>query len=69
MGPNHTQTQRLWLDLPGGKKCFESGSLESFEAHGADVGEIKKVELGHDGATPESCWLVDELAVAVPTKG
>nr|XP_023838831.1 lipoxygenase homology domain-containing protein 1-like [Salvelinus alpinus] len=45
MGPNHTQTQRLWLDLPGGKKCFESGSLESFEAHGADVGEIKKVEI------------------------
>ncbi|KAG7272797.1 hypothetical protein CRUP_017851 [Coryphaenoides rupestris] len=25
--------------------------------------------LGHDGATPESCWLVDELAVAAPTKG
>lgn len=27
------------------------------------------LQLGHDGATPESCWLVDELAVAVPTKG
>lgn len=26
-------------------------------------------QLGHDGATPESCWLVDELSVAVPTKG
>uniref|UniRef100_A0A8B9L5M6 Lipoxygenase homology domains 1b n=1 Tax=Astyanax mexicanus TaxID=7994 RepID=A0A8B9L5M6_ASTMX len=31
--------------------------------------EIKRVELGHNGATPESCWLVDELSVAVPTKG
>ncbi|CAJ1070168.1 lipoxygenase homology domain-containing protein 1-like [Xyrichtys novacula] len=69
IGANHTQTERLWLDLPDGRKGFEAGSLESFETHGSDVGEIKKVELGHDGATPESCWLVDELSVAVPTKG
>ncbi|XP_058639791.1 lipoxygenase homology domain-containing protein 1 isoform X4 [Onychostoma macrolepis] len=26
-------------------------------------------QLGHNGATPESCWLVDQLSVAVPTKG
>lgn len=26
-------------------------------------------QLGHNGVTPESCWLVDELSVAVPTKG
>uniref|UniRef100_A0A4W6C1W7 Lipoxygenase homology PLAT domains 1 n=1 Tax=Lates calcarifer TaxID=8187 RepID=A0A4W6C1W7_LATCA len=69
IGANHTQTERLWLDLPDGRKGYEAGSLESFESHGWDVGEIKKVELGHDGATPESCWLVDELSVAVPTKG
>uniref|UniRef100_A0A671XMC4 Lipoxygenase homology PLAT domains 1 n=1 Tax=Sparus aurata TaxID=8175 RepID=A0A671XMC4_SPAAU len=69
IGANHTQTERLWLDLPDGVQGFEAGSLESFKSHGSDVGEIKKVELGHDGATPESCWLVDELSVAVPTKG
>ncbi|XP_071760769.2 lipoxygenase homology domain-containing protein 1 [Centroberyx gerrardi] len=69
IGATHTQTERLWLDLPDGRRCFEAGSLESFESNGSDVGEIKKVELGHDGATPESCWLVDELSVAVPTKG
>ncbi|XP_068609216.1 lipoxygenase homology domain-containing protein 1 [Brachionichthys hirsutus] len=73
IGANHTQTQRLWLDLPdgtpGGTPGFRSGSLETFESCGFDVGEIKKVELGHDGATPESCWLVDEVSVAVPTKG
>ncbi|XP_030006124.1 lipoxygenase homology domain-containing protein 1 [Sphaeramia orbicularis] len=69
IGANQTQTARLWLDLEDGRKGFEAGSLESFESQGSDVGEIKKVELGHDGATPESCWLVDELAVAVPTKG
>uniref|UniRef100_A0A3B4WNI6 Lipoxygenase homology PLAT domains 1 n=1 Tax=Seriola lalandi dorsalis TaxID=1841481 RepID=A0A3B4WNI6_SERLL len=69
IGANHTQTERLWLDLPDGRKGFEAGSLEILESHGADVGDIKKVELGHDGGTPESCWLVDELSVAVPTKG
>ncbi|XP_070844973.1 lipoxygenase homology domain-containing protein 1 [Chaetodon trifascialis] len=69
IGANHTQTERLWLDLLDGRQGFEAGSLESCESHGSDVGEIKKVELGHDGATPESCWLVDELSVAVPTKG
>ena len=45
IGANHTQTQRLWLDLPDGRKGFEAGSLERFEAHGSDVGEIKKVEV------------------------
>ncbi|CAG5986167.1 unnamed protein product [Menidia menidia] len=69
VGAGGAQTERLWLDLPDGRRGFQSGSLENFQVQGADVGEIKKVELGHDGATPESCWLVDELSVAVPTKG
>uniref|UniRef100_A0A3Q3IQT0 PLAT domain-containing protein n=1 Tax=Monopterus albus TaxID=43700 RepID=A0A3Q3IQT0_MONAL len=69
IGTNHTQTERLWLDLSDGRKGFETGTMESFESYGSDVGDVKKVELGHDGATPESCWLVDELSVAVPTKG
>ncbi|KAK7896482.1 hypothetical protein WMY93_021807 [Mugilogobius chulae] len=68
-GANLSATDRLWLDLPDGRKGFGAGSLETFESHGSDVGEIKRVELGHDGATPESCWLVDEVSVAVPTKG
>uniref|UniRef100_A0A803Y1H7 Lipoxygenase homology PLAT domains 1 n=1 Tax=Meleagris gallopavo TaxID=9103 RepID=A0A803Y1H7_MELGA len=25
--------------------------------------------VGHDGATPESCWLMEELTIVVPTKG
>ncbi|KAM6931491.1 lipoxygenase homology domain-containing protein 1 [Xenentodon cancila] len=69
MGPNEAETDRLWLDLPEGKKSFAAGSMEHFVCYGTDVGEIKRVELGHNGVTPESCWLVDELSVAVPTKG
>ncbi|XP_067084534.1 lipoxygenase homology domain-containing protein 1 [Osmerus mordax] len=69
MGPNEVETERLWLDLPEGKKTFASGTMEHFLCYGTDVGEIKRVELGHNGATPESCWLVNELSIAVPTKG
>lgn len=45
VGANHTQTERLWLDLADGRKGFETGSLEFFESRGSDVGEIKKVEV------------------------
>ncbi|XP_054895001.1 lipoxygenase homology domain-containing protein 1 [Poeciliopsis prolifica] len=69
IGPNDAETDRLWLDLAEGKKCFAAGGMEHFVCYGADVGEIKRVELGHNGVTPGSCWLVDELSVAVPTKG
>ncbi|XP_075955406.1 lipoxygenase homology domain-containing protein 1 isoform X2 [Anarhichas minor] len=69
IGPNDVETDRLWLDLPEGKKSFTAGTMEHFVCYGTDVGELKRVELGHNGVTPESCWLVDELSVAVPTKG
>ncbi|XP_071394579.1 lipoxygenase homology domain-containing protein 1 [Centroberyx affinis] len=69
LGPNDVETERLWLDLPEGKKSFAAGTMENFVCYGTDVGEIKRVELGHNGVTPESCWLVEELSVAVPTKG
>lgn len=45
VGANHTQTQRLWLDPLDGRTGFQAGSLERFESHGSDVGEIKKVEV------------------------
>ncbi|XP_066195695.1 lipoxygenase homology domain-containing protein 1 [Sylvia atricapilla] len=69
MGPQKVQTERLWLDLPEGKDEFADGSVEKFSVWGLDVGEIKKVEVGHDGATPESAWLMEELTIVVPTKG
>uniref|UniRef100_A0A8D0GZA6 Lipoxygenase homology PLAT domains 1 n=1 Tax=Sphenodon punctatus TaxID=8508 RepID=A0A8D0GZA6_SPHPU len=69
MGPQKIQTSRLWLDLTEDKDEFADGSVEKFSVMGLDVGELKKVEVGHDGATPESCWLLDELTIIVPTKG
>ncbi|KAI5096357.1 lipoxygenase-like domain-containing protein 1, partial [Silurus meridionalis] len=67
-GSKQRQTELMWLELEG-KSAFAPQALEYFTCYGRDVGEIKKVELGHDGATAESCWFVDQFSVAVPTKG
>ncbi|XP_069323942.1 lipoxygenase homology domain-containing protein 1 [Eulemur rufifrons] len=69
IGEEDERSNRIWLDYPGGKKGFDRGSVEEFYVAGLDVGIIKKIELGHDGASPESCWLVEELCLAVPTQG
>uniref|UniRef100_A0A3B5LKV5 Lipoxygenase homology domains 1b n=1 Tax=Xiphophorus couchianus TaxID=32473 RepID=A0A3B5LKV5_9TELE len=45
IGPNDAETDRLWLDLAEGKKCFAAGGMEHFVCYGADVGEIKRVEV------------------------
>ncbi|ELW69334.1 Lipoxygenase homology domain-containing protein 1 [Tupaia chinensis] len=68
-GEDDERSNRIWLDYPRGKKGFSCGSVEEFYVAGLDVGIIKKIELGHDGASPESCWLVEELCLAVPTQG
>ncbi|XP_004855149.1 lipoxygenase homology domain-containing protein 1 isoform X2 [Heterocephalus glaber] len=69
IGEEDESTNRIWLDYPQGKKGFACSSVEEFYVGGLDVGVIKKIELGHDGASPESCWLVEELCLAVPTHG
>ncbi|XP_005372932.1 PREDICTED: lipoxygenase homology domain-containing protein 1 isoform X2 [Chinchilla lanigera] len=69
IGEEDECSNRIWLDYPQGKRGFACGSVEEFYVGGLDVGTIKKIELGHDGASPESCWLVEELCLAVPTQG
>ncbi|XP_047382696.1 lipoxygenase homology domain-containing protein 1 isoform X3 [Sciurus carolinensis] len=69
IGEEDERSNRIWLDYPQGKRGFACGSVEEFYVGGLDVGVIKKIELGHDGASPESCWLVEELCLAVPTQG
>ena len=45
IGPNDVETERLWMDLPDGKKCFAAGTMEKFVSYGNDVGELKRVEV------------------------
>ncbi|XP_060092590.1 lipoxygenase homology domain-containing protein 1 [Heteronotia binoei] len=69
MGSGKLRTHRLWLDLSDDRTEFADASVEKFSVMGLDVEEVKKVEVGHDGATPESSWLLDEMTIIVPTKG
>ncbi|KAL2100047.1 hypothetical protein ACEWY4_004441 [Coilia grayii] len=59
-------TERMWLEREEGKD-FEPEGMDHFECLGVDVEDIKGI--GHDGAAPESCWMVLELTVDVPTHG
>uniref|UniRef100_A0A3Q3FUX6 Lipoxygenase homology PLAT domains 1b n=1 Tax=Labrus bergylta TaxID=56723 RepID=A0A3Q3FUX6_9LABR len=45
IGPSDVETDRMWLDLPEGKKAFTAGTMEHFVCYGTDVGEIKRVEV------------------------
>lgn len=63
IGPGDAETERLWLDLPEGKKSFAAGSMEHFVCYGADVGEIKRVEvrIGNRGSVAKSAKSVSSL--------
>jgi len=67
-GENKKKTERVRLELAK-KKKFEPGSTESFEIEALDVGDLRKVELGHEGAGPNECWLVKSIEIHNPTKG
>eukprot|EP00794_Sanderia_malayensis_P016965 gene16965-18674_t len=52
-----------------GKKGFTPGSVEIFSVEAPDCGEIKKIEVSHDGYRPQDSWLLKEVEVDVPTTG
>ncbi|XP_059150632.1 lipoxygenase homology domain-containing protein 1-like isoform X2 [Physella acuta] len=67
-GLKKKKTGQLFLELAQ-KDSFAPGSTETFSLEAADVEEVKRVEVGHDGITPGSGWFLKELDVNLPTKG
>ncbi|XP_076450682.1 LOW QUALITY PROTEIN: lipoxygenase homology domain-containing protein 1-like [Babylonia areolata] len=67
-GPQKKHTGRLFLELAQ-KDHFAPGSVEIFSLEAADVDEIKKIEIGHDGTAPGTGWFLKEMDVDLPTKG
>ncbi|XP_022094211.1 lipoxygenase homology domain-containing protein 1-like isoform X2 [Acanthaster planci] len=63
----HT-TGRLPLQLVS-KSKLEPGSIETFSLEAPDVTDIKKIEIGHDGVTPQEGWYLEEIEVDMPTLG
>ena len=62
------KTDRIKLELKK-KRKFEPGSLEIFEIEAADIGDLKQVELGHDGVGPYENWFVKNIEVHEPVRG
>ncbi|XP_071500737.1 lipoxygenase homology domain-containing protein 1-like [Diadema antillarum] len=61
-------TGKLPLQLVG-KKSLEPSSVETFSVEAPDVGDVHKVEIGHDGVTPQEGWYLEQVEIDTPTLG
>jgi len=51
------------IKLEGAKNCFERGQKDTFGVTVVDLGELKKVRIGHDGSGFGSGWFLDKVIV------
>ncbi|XP_030851137.1 lipoxygenase homology domain-containing protein 1 isoform X1 [Strongylocentrotus purpuratus] len=61
-------TGKLPLQLVG-KKSLKPSSIETFSLEAPDVGEVHKVEIGHDGVTSQEGWFLEQMEIDTPTLG
>jgi hypothetical protein len=62
------RTDRILLHMAK-RKRFEPGSSETFQIEAADIGELRQIELGHEGVGPTENWLVKHIEVSRPESG
>lgn len=69
-GDCRTSCRRGRLPNDLGKGMLSKAGRASFPVvSGSSRPQCVPLQLGHDGGSPESCWLVEELSLAVPTQG
>lgn len=51
------------------KKKFERGNSDEFEIKTSDVGNIRKIKIGHDGKGLGSGWHLKEVIIDAPKLG
>jgi hypothetical protein len=51
------------------KDKFERGHIDEFTSEAIQLGELKKIKIGHDNAGVGSGWLLDNVVVDVPSEG
>ncbi len=59
-----TQTERMHLTRQtDGDKLFEKGQTDVFKIKATNVGEIKKINVSHDGKGAGSGWFLESIKV------
>ena len=48
---------------------FERDQTDTFRLEASDIGRLKRIRIGHDGSGPGSPWYLQEVRIAVPTRG
>ena len=48
---------------------FERGQTDLFEIKESDVGDIRKIRIGHDGSGPGAGWHLKEVVIDAPKLG
>jgi hypothetical protein len=48
---------------------FERGQTDVFEIKESDVGDLRKVRIGHDGRGPGAGWHLKEIIIDAPRLG
>ena len=56
-----TSTAKYKLESTGNN--FERGRVDTFGIESIDVGELKKITIGHDGTGLGSGWFLDNVVV------
>ncbi|KAL4225451.1 Lipoxygenase y domain-containing protein 1 [Mactra antiquata] len=51
------------------KNKFERGKTDVFKIEATDIGQIKRIKVGHDGSNPGAGWFLDEVKILVPSRG
>jgi hypothetical protein len=59
-----SQTEKLHLSKQSGvDKLFEKGQTDVFTIKALNVGEIKKINISHDGKGVGSGWFVESISI------
>lgn len=67
-GKGRKSTQKIPLLLSNNRK-FERGKTEVFSLDEPDVGDLKSIEIEHNGRTKSEGWFLDSIIIEIPTKG
>ncbi|XP_060561299.1 lipoxygenase homology domain-containing protein 1-like [Ruditapes philippinarum] len=51
------------------KNKFERGKTDVFKIRATDIGQIKRIKVGHDGTSLNDGWFLDMVKILVPSRG